>query len=129
MEIGLPEFEGRVEARVTYHDPCHMSRYQDLVNEPRDIIRSIPGVEYRELPEADWCCGAAGTYNIAYYGQSMQVLNRKMENVKKTNADILVTTCPACYIQLAYGVRKRGLNCEVLDLADLIARALNPPQP
>ena len=129
MEIGLPEFEGRVEARVTYHDPCHMSRYQDLVNEPRDIIRSIPGVEYRELPEADWCCGAAGTYNIAYYGQSMQVLNRKMENVKKTKADILVTTCPACYIQLAYGVRKRGLNCEVLDLADLIARALNPPQP
>ena len=127
-EIGLPEFKGRVKARVTYHDPCHMSRYQDLVNEPRDIIRSIPGVEYQELPEADWCCGAAGTYNIAYYGQSMQVLNRKMENVKKTKADILVTTCPACYIQLAYGARKHALRCEVLDLADLIARALNPPQ-
>jgi len=128
-EIGPPEFRGRVDARVTYHDPCHMSRYQDLVNEPRDIIRSIPGVEYRELPEADWCCGAAGTYNIAYYGQSMQVLSRKMENVKKTKADILVTTCPACYIQLAYGARKHALRCEVLDLADLIARALNPPHP
>jgi glycolate oxidase iron-sulfur subunit len=127
-EIGLPEFKGRVEARVTYHDPCHMSRYQDLVNEPREIIRSIPGVEYQELPEADWCCGAAGTYNIAYYGQSMQVLDRKMENVKKTKADILVTTCPACYIQLAYGARKHALNCEVLDLADLIARALDPPR-
>jgi len=128
-EIGLPEFKGRVEARVTYHDPCHMSRYQHLVNEPRDIIRRIPGVEYRELSEADWCCGAAGTYNMAYYGQSMQVLDRKMENVKKAKADILVTTCPACYIQLVYGARKHALRCQVLDLTDLMAKALDPPQP
>ena len=127
-EIDPFEFQGNIKARVTYHDPCHMSRYQNLVSEPREIIKRIPGVDYQELPEADWCCGAAGTYNIAHYGQSMQVLNRKMENVKKTKADILVTTCPACYIQLAYGVRKHGLRCEVLDLADLIARALKPPQ-
>lgn len=128
-EVGLPHFEGRVEALVTYHDPCHMSRYQNLTNEPRKIIQEIPGVDYRELPEADWCCGAAGTYNIAHYGQSMQILDRKMENVKKTKANILVTTCPACSIQLAYGARRHGLKCEVLDLADLIDRALQPPQP
>lgn len=126
MVIGLPGLHGRVEAIVTYHDPCHMSRYQNLVNEPREIIRQIPGVDYQELSEADWCCGAAGTYNIAHYGQSMQVLDRKMGNVKKTKADILVTTCPACYIQLAYGARKDGLNCEVLDFAELMDRALKP---
>ena len=129
MEIGLPDLHGRVEARVTYHDPCHMSRYQNLVRQPREIIQKIPGVEYRELPEADWCCGAAGTYNIAHYGQSMQILDRKMGNVKKTGADILVTTCPGCKIQLSYGVRKNKLNCEVLDIAELIDRALgSPPQ-
>ena len=127
VEIGLPEFERSVEARVTYHDPCHMGRYQNLVDEPREIIRSIPGIEYRELPEADWCCGAAGTYNIAHYGQSMEILDRKMNNVKKTEADIIVTTCPACSIQLAYGVTRHGLDCEVLDLADLVDRALKPP--
>lgn len=128
-QIGLPELNGRLEARVTYHDPCHMSRYQNLVNEPREIIRKIQGIDYRELPEAGWCCGAAGTYNIAYYGQSMQVLDRKMGNVKKTEANIIVTTCPACYIQLAYGVRRHGLDCEVLDFAELIDRALKPTQP
>jgi glycolate oxidase iron-sulfur subunit len=114
-----------VDARVTYHDPCHMSRYQNLVSEPREIIQNIPGVEYRELPEAGWCCGAAGTYNLGYYSQSMQVLDRKMDNVKKTKADIVVTTCPACNIQLAYGSRRHGLDCEVLDIADLLDRALN----
>jgi glycolate oxidase iron-sulfur subunit len=128
-EIGIPELPGRLNARVTYHDPCHMSRYQGIVNEPREIIRMIPGIKYKELPEAEWCCGAAGTYNISYYGQSMQILDRKMENIKKTGADIVVTTCPACHIQLAHGLRRHGLGSEVLDLAELIDRVLKPPQP
>ncbi|MBW2077757.1 MAG: (Fe-S)-binding protein [Deltaproteobacteria bacterium] len=123
-EIGIPELPGSLDARVTYHDPCHMSRYQNLVNEPREIISRIPGIEYQELPEAGWCCGAAGTYNISYYGQSMQVLDRKVENIKKTGADIVVTTCPACNIQLAHGLRRHGLGCEVLDLAELVDRVL-----
>ena len=54
----------------------------------------------------------------------MQILDRKMGNVKKTKADIPVTTCPACYIQLSYGVRKHRLNCEVLDFSELMDRAL-----
>jgi glycolate oxidase iron-sulfur subunit len=128
-DIGIFALPGGLDARVTYHDPCHMSRYQGLVNEPREIIRMIPGIEYRELPEAGWCCGAAGTYNISYYGQSMRVLDRKVENIKKTGADIVVTTCPACNIQLAHGLRRHGLGCEVLDLAELIDRVLRPSQP
>jgi glycolate oxidase iron-sulfur subunit len=128
-DIGIPALPGGLGARVTYHDPCHMSRYQNLVNEPREIIRRIPGIEYQELPEAGWCCGAAGTYNISYYGQSMQILDRKVENIKKTGADIVVTTCPACNIQLAHGLRRHGLLCEVLDLAELIDRALTPTHP
>jgi glycolate oxidase iron-sulfur subunit len=128
-EIGMPPLPGSLDARVTYHDPCHMSRYQNLIHEPREIIRMIPGIEYRELPEAEWCCGAAGTYNISYYGQSMQVLDRKVENIKKTGADIVVTTCPACNIQLAHGLRRHGLGCEVLDVAELIDRVLRPSRP
>ena len=127
LEAGLPEMDGAVQARVTYHDPCHMSRYQNLVNEPREVIKKIPGVEYEELPEADWCCGAAGTYNIAHHGQSMEILERKMGNVEKTKANILVTTCPGCKIQLSYGVRKHGLDCEVLDIAELIDRVTKHP--
>ncbi|HPD15383.1 MAG TPA: (Fe-S)-binding protein [Planctomycetota bacterium] len=105
---------------VTWHDPCHASRGQKLVKEPRDILKSLPGVEYRELPEADWCCGGAGSYALGHYDLARQVLDRKMDNVVKTGANVLVTSCPACIIQLSYGVRLRKLPVRVCHLSELL---------
>jgi glycolate oxidase iron-sulfur subunit len=109
--------------KVTYHDPCHMSRYQKIVKEPRAILQAIPGVQYVEMPEADRCCGAAGSYNIMHYEQSMAVLAKKMENLKKTQAQILTTECPGCLIQLSYGVRREKLPVEVIHISQLLERA------
>jgi glycolate oxidase iron-sulfur subunit len=106
---------------ATYHDPCHASRGQKIVNEPRDILKNIPGIEYRELPEADWCCGGAGSYALEHYELSQSVLDRKMENLKKTEADLLVTSCPACMIQLSYGIRRHGLKTKVCHLSQVVA--------
>ena len=106
---------------ATYHDPCHASRGQGLIEEPRKILRSLPGVEYRELPEADWCCGGAGSYALAHYDLSQQVLDRKMDHVRQTGAKWLVTSCPACIIQLTYGVRKHGLAVRVCHISEVIA--------
>lgn len=105
---------------VTYHDPCHGSRGQGLVKEPREILKKISGIEYRELPEADWCCGGAGSYALTHYELSRSVLDRKMDNLKKTESDVLVTSCPACMIQLSYGIRKHGLKTKVCHISELI---------
>jgi glycolate oxidase iron-sulfur subunit len=105
---------------ATYHDPCHASRGQGLTKEPRDILKSIEGLEYREMAEADWCCGGAGSYALAHYDLSQKVLDRKMENLKKTDADILVTSCPACMVQLAYGVRRHGLKTKVVHISQVV---------
>jgi glycolate oxidase iron-sulfur subunit len=105
---------------VTYHHPCHAVRGQGLAKEPAEILSRLAGVEYRPLPEADWCCGGAGSYAFAHYELSQQVLNRKMENLKKTEADLLVTSCPACIMHLSYGVRKHGLSTRVCHIAELI---------
>jgi len=105
---------------ATYHDPCHAVRGQGLVKEPRALLKSLPGVEYRELPEADWCCGGAGSYALGHYDLSMQVLERKMDNVAKTGANLLVTACPACLVQLRHGVRRRGLDVRVCHLSELV---------
>jgi glycolate oxidase iron-sulfur subunit len=107
---------------LTYHDPCHAVRGLGLVNEPRDILKKLPGSNYIEMPEADWCCGGAGSYGIAHHALSRNVLDRKMENVKKTGADILVTSCPACMIQLSYGVRRHGLSTRVCHISEIINR-------
>ena len=106
---------------VTYHDPCHASRGQNITSEPREILKKIPGVEYRELPEADWCCGGAGSYALSHYDLSQRVLDRKMENLKKTGADMLVTSCPACMIQLSYGIRRHELKTKVCHISQVVA--------
>ena len=105
---------------VTYHHPCHAARGQGLVEEPAEILNQLPGVEYRQLPEADWCCGGAGSYAFAHYELSQRVLDRKMDHLKKTGADLLVTSCPACIMHLSYGVRKHGLNTKVCHISELI---------
>jgi glycolate oxidase iron-sulfur subunit len=91
-----------------------------LVKQPRELLRRMPGAEFVELPEADWCCGGAGSYALSHYDLAMQVLDRKMENLKKTTAEVLVTTCPACIIQLSYGVRRHGLRVDVKHLTEVL---------
>jgi len=106
--------------RVTFHDPCQASSGQGIVKQPRQLLRSIAGAQFVELPEADWCCGGAGAYALSHFDLAMRVLDRKMENLKKTKAEVLVTTCPACIIQLSYGVRRHGLNVAVKHLTEVV---------
>ena len=106
---------------VTYHDPCHAVRGQKISKEPRDVLKKLPGVEFREMKEADWCCGGAGSYSLSHYDLSQKVLDRKMENLKKTEADILVTSCPGCMMQLSYGIRRHGLKTKVSHISQVVA--------
>lgn len=108
---------------ATYHDPCHASRGQQLTSQPRELLSSLPGIEYREMPEADWCCGGAGSYAAYHYDLSLSVLDRKLDNIAKTGADLVVTSCPACIIHLSFGLHRRGLPTRVCHIAELAAAA------
>ncbi|MBM3497562.1 MAG: (Fe-S)-binding protein [Armatimonadetes bacterium] len=125
-DLTLPE-PRPLSHRVTYHDPCHLGRKQKIKAQPRDLLKRIPGVEHIELPEADWCCGGAGSYNLSNPDLSRKVLARKVENVRETGADTLITSCPACVIQLASGMREAGLDIQVRHLCDFLAEAHLPP--
>ena len=105
---------------VTWHDPCHLSRYQSVTAAPRKLLKAMAGLEFREMPEADWCCGGAGSYSIAHYDLSMRILDRKMGNLAKTGADLLVTACPSCILQLSHGVRRAGLSVEVKHISEVL---------
>lgn len=107
------------KAIVTYHDPCHAVRGQGIQSESRELLKSLPNVEFREMAEADWCCGGAGSYALTHYDLSQKVLDRKIDNLKKTEADILVTSCPACMIQLAWGIRKHGLKTRIFHISEM----------
>lgn len=108
----LPDFEftKRLDLRVTYQDSCHLAHGQGVRTQPRDLLRRIPGVTYVELPRADSCCGSAGIYNITNFEMSMDILDTKMNHVRGTMADVVVTSNPGCLLQMKQGIIRAGLE-------------------
>ncbi len=121
LELDLPRLTEPL--RVTYHDPCHLVRGQNIFVEPRELLRRV-GCDLVELKEADWCCGGAGTYNVMHPELSLGILERKIENLRATGAPVAVTACPSCIIQLQYGTRRFGVDMQVLHVAEVLARAV-----
>jgi glycolate oxidase iron-sulfur subunit len=108
-QIPLQRPRGRVEGRVTYHDPCHLVRGQGVATQPRQLLQLIDGLELVEMEEADWCCGSAGSQLITHYEDSLAILERKIDNVAATRADYVASGCPGCQMQLSVGLKRRGL--------------------
>jgi glycolate oxidase iron-sulfur subunit len=122
--VGANGSLGTLPGTVTYHDPCHLSnRFAKITAQPRKLLKSVLGMTYQELPEADWCCGAAGSYTFLHHEEATGVLDRKMGNVEKTGATILATECPACMMHLAYGARRKGLAVEVRHVSQILDQA------
>jgi glycolate oxidase iron-sulfur subunit len=121
-EIGIRPPDGKVDARVTYHDPCHLCRAQGIREQPREMLRAA-GVELVEMDGADTCCGSAGTQLITHYHTSVGVLESKMDAVTETEAEIIASGCPGCQMQLSLGVKRRGLQTRVVHPSQLLAEA------
>ena len=122
--VGANGSLGTLSGTVTYHDPCHLSnRFAKITLQPRTLLKSVPGMTYQELPEADWCCGAAGSYTFLHHEEATGVLDRKMGNVEKTGAAIVATECPACMMHLGYGARRKGLSVQVRHLSQILDQA------
>jgi len=122
-EIPLDDRLGEVKTKVTYHDPCHLVRGQGVSTQPRDLLKMIPGIEFVEMKEANWCCGGAGTYAMTHHEMSMKILDRKMANAAATDAEVIASGCPSCQMQLGYGVRRAGLSMQVTHPIVLLDRA------
>jgi glycolate oxidase iron-sulfur subunit len=89
-----------VQARVAYHDACHLGHAQGVRVEPRDVLRSIPGVEVVDIPEAALCCGSAGIYNMVMPQAADELGVRKADNVRSVRPDVVVTANPGCLLQI-----------------------------
>ena len=119
--IPLRGIPSRLETRVAYDDPCHLVHGQAIRDEPRRLLKSVPGLQFVELPESDWCCGSAGTYNLTHVAESEKLLRRKMEHVRRVAPDILATANTGCMLQLAKGVREAHLNIQVRHVVEILA--------
>ena len=112
---------------VTYQDSCHLAHGQKIRSAPRKLLASVPGLELREMPLSDLCCGSAGIYNVVHTGMAMALLEKKMASVNGTGAEVIVTANPGCMLQLAAGVRKYGRGQRVAHVVEILDDAYGKP--
>jgi len=128
MKDGVLKFGEELPMKITYHDPCHLGRHAGVYDEPRNIIKAIPGLEFVEMlrsREEARCCGAGGGLRYGFQDLSIAMAaDRLREDVIPTGARVVVTPCPSCILNLRDASRQYGLGVEVIDLTDLICRAL-----
>ena len=122
IEDGKLKFP-KTEMKVTYHDPCHLGRHSGMYDIPRDILKSISGIELVEMPrnrENARCCGAGGGVRAAYRELSDKMADARIEEAMGTGAEVLTSACPFCTFALREAAERKGSKIKVLDLPELL---------
>lgn len=107
------------DTTVTYHDPCHMSRYQHIKDEPRELIERA-GYRFVEMSHPCRCCGLGGVFSVEYYGLSKEIGKEKAEDIVETGADLVATACPGCILQIRDALHHLGVKKEVVHVVELL---------
>ncbi|WP_057911484.1 (Fe-S)-binding protein [Peribacillus muralis] len=111
---------------ITFQDSCHLRNVMNTSIAPRILLQAIEGIDFREMKDADRCCGSAGIYNIVESEMSMKILDTKMEHTKSTQADVVVTANPGCLLQMQLGIERENLGecTKAVHIADLLMKAV-----
>lgn len=119
-----------ISLRVAYHDACHLAHAQGVRRQPREALRSIPGIELTDIPEAEICCGSAGTYNLLEPEAASQLGERKARNILTTHPDVIATANPGCLLQIKASLQRLGTpipSLHPVQLVDASIRGVTPP--
>jgi glycolate oxidase iron-sulfur subunit len=113
-----------VKVKVTWHDPCHLSRGQGLAQTARNVLRAVPGIELVEMKHPDRCCGFGGVMRISHPTLSGTIGEGTAKEVRATEAALVVTGCPGCRMQIADSLGKTGSETRVVHTVQVIEAAL-----
>ena len=127
-EVGIP-LEVPLETReikpgITYHDPCHLRKSLGVTPPPRAMLQGDSRFQFREMAEADACCGCGGSFTLDYYELSSAVGARKRAAILKSGVEVVATACPACMLQLTDLLSKGGDPVGVKHVIELFAETL-----
>lgn len=119
--LGVTDLQTRASGCLTYHASCHGLRGLGLRDQPRQLLNHVEGVEQKELPEAEACCGFGGLFAIKMGDISGAILQRKLDNIEASGADTVVGGDVSCLMHIAGGLRRRGSQVRVKHLAEVLA--------
>lgn len=125
-EVGIPTPTRSIMARAAYDAPCHLLHGQRIKDAPLRLLEQVPGLTLVPLAEADWCCGGAGSYTVLQPESSDRLLDRKLDHLEASGAELLVTGNPSCLMQLQMGLKRRGKAVPLLHTVEVLDRAYAP---
>ena len=120
-------FTRSINKKITYHDPCFLGRYHYVLDQPRKVLKAIPGVELVEMePHGKWshCCGSGAKITSACYPELTDFVTKKRLNQAKQAADTVVTACTTCFSHMDKAVKKDEIDLEIYDLPVLVTEAM-----
>jgi glycolate oxidase iron-sulfur subunit len=119
-ELGLIQPPGHVRVTATYHDACHLAHAQKVREQPRHLLKMVPGLKLVELAESELCCGAAGTYNLTEPEMAERLARRKLDNIRRTGARVVITSNAGCLLQIAREARMQGEVLKILHPMEIL---------
>lgn len=114
---------GPVNAVVTMHDPCHMARGIKVTKQPREVLKAIPGLTFKEMKKPDRCCGSGGSFSLAHYDIARKINDRKVEDIASTNADYVATSCGTCRMHLTDGLIQNKMDQNAVHVIQLLDKS------
>ncbi len=129
---GLIVPAARVPAKVVYHDPCYLGRYQDILNAPREVLRAIPGLELREMKDRgreSFCCGAGGGHMWMDIDQGeRRTYTHRVDQATAAGADTIAVACAFCHQMLTDGLKARNVDerMKIVDVVNLLKSSVEP---
>ena len=127
IQEGDIEFTKELDLKVTYHDPCHLGKHNDVVDAPRNVLKAIPGVELVEMKRHgvdSWCCGAGGGVRTAFLDWATEAAAERVREAEATGTTTLVSACPFCYQNIDTAIKSIGSKMEMVDIVEIVEKAL-----
>jgi len=115
-----------IPATLAYHDACHLGHAQGVRAQPRAVLRGIPDLQVRDIPEAEICCGSAGVYNLVMPEAAAELGRRKAANVAAVRPDALATANPGCLLQIRRFLPEDLPMFHPVELVDASIRGIDP---
>jgi len=119
--LGIVDLNAYYPHKITYHSSCHLLREMGIDRQPRALLNAVKGVEFVELPHSDECCGFGGVFSAEYPEISSAMLNRKIDNIEKSGAPIVVSCDAGCITNINGGLHRMGKNQRVVHIAEILA--------
>jgi heterodisulfide reductase subunit D len=119
------------KAKVTYHDPCHLGRHSGVFEEPRNILKKIKGVEFVEMTRNRMnsrCCGAGGGYKSQFNDFAVNIAAERVRDAEAVGAEVLITSCPFCVLNLSAGAKKIGSKIKIMDISQMLLQVTAPKE-